>query len=338
VRAWRVLFAAALLASLGASVSTARPACAQEATDTKARAERLFEQAKDLMKKADFATACAKFAESQRLDPALGTELNLGNCYEKEGRTASAWAVYKEAAVVARRLGQPERQKLAQDRVAALEPSLPTLRVVVGPSGAAPGFELRVDGVLLGRAEWDSSAPVDPGVHAVAAVAPGKQAWTTEIRVDAAGRAEVSVPLLADMAVAPLASPPAASAVLVADAGKPRGTGQRFAGVVLGGAGVVGLALGTVFGLEAKSENDSALTHCPRSPACNDPTGVNLTHQAENSATFSTVAFIAGGALLAGGAALFFTAPRGAVAPQRSAYFMPLVGPTSAGFAAGGEW
>ena len=56
-----------------------------------AAAEWLFREGRALMKKGDFAPACAKLAESQRLDPAVGTLMNLAECEERIGRTASAW-------------------------------------------------------------------------------------------------------------------------------------------------------------------------------------------------------------------------------------------------------
>src|SRR6478735_9605838 len=48
-----------------------------------AKAEALFDEGRRLLAAARFAEACPKFAESQRLDSALGTLLNLGDCYEK---------------------------------------------------------------------------------------------------------------------------------------------------------------------------------------------------------------------------------------------------------------
>jgi hypothetical protein len=92
------------------------------------------------------------------------------------------------------------------------------------------------------------------------------------------------------------------------------GSGQRTVGLVLAGAGVVGVVIGSVFGLAAKSTYDQA------SQACRDGTGpclgadVGHSNDAHSQAAVSTGAFVVGGALIAGGLVLYLTAPKANVA------------------------
>ena len=100
------MFVPLLLVALSAVIFTPRVAAAQ---GDKATAEALFAEGRRLMSSGDYKTACPKFAASQKLDPGLGTSLNLADCYEKLGKTASAWAEFRDAAAAAHRVGSKER-------------------------------------------------------------------------------------------------------------------------------------------------------------------------------------------------------------------------------------
>src|SRR5258707_389594 len=76
-------------------------------------AQALFEEARALMNSHHVEEACLKFAESQRLDPASGTLLNLAVCHEKQGKTATAWSEYNDVVAAARRERNLERQRIA---------------------------------------------------------------------------------------------------------------------------------------------------------------------------------------------------------------------------------
>ncbi len=302
------------LVMLHASICFAEPSPAD-----KARATQLFDDAQKLMGSRDYAAACQKFRGSQRLDPQLGTLLHLADCFEKDGKTASAWAAFKDAAEIAAKRGDT-RASLARDRATALEAHLSRLTVTV--ADATPDLEVRLDGEVLDRALWGSAAPIDPGSHEVAATAPGKRAWKKAITVAATGAAlTLAVPSLESEPTAPPAavpskpaatpSPPVPSPALAPRGPEAGGSSvQRTTALIVGGAGIVGVGVGSVFGLMSKSRHDQAASHCSGS-VCYDQDGVDLSNSARSAGNVSTIAFIVGGAGLAAGAVLWFTAPSG---------------------------
>lgn len=98
-----------------------RASAAQVAT-----AQALFEQGRALVIKGRAETACPKFEESQRLDPGLGTQFNLADCYERLGRLASALELFTKVTATARETGQIQREQVAGARAAAFTTSAGT--------------------------------------------------------------------------------------------------------------------------------------------------------------------------------------------------------------------
>ncbi|HLK41297.1 MAG TPA: hypothetical protein VKU41_31315 [Polyangiaceae bacterium] len=331
------------LAVAVAAVTWVHPSFAQ---DTEATATALFDEGRKLMTQHRYADACPKLAQSQRLAPSGGTLINLAECYEHTGQTASAWAAWKDAAARANAAGKSAAEKNALARAAALEGSLAKLTIAVSPGSDVPGLEVKRDGVPVGRAEFGNAMPVDPGSHLVEASAPKKKAFSSSVTVaPKQADAQVTVALADDaeaLAAAPAPAPapslatPAATTTPSApvDQGTPGAT-QRVVGLVVGGVGVAGLVVGSVFGLEAQSKNSDALKpqNCRTSTLCS-PNGLSLTDDAKNAATISTVAFVAGGVAVAAGAVIWLTAPRAAASTGLRA--VPVVGLGYGGVAVGG--
>ena len=140
-----------------------------------AAAEALFQDARQLMKDGKFAEACPKLIDSNKLDPAVGTLLYLGECYEKNGQTASAWATFQAAAEAAKKAGQPERASVASDRANALLGKLSKITITVAAAADLTGLEVKRDGTDVGPATWGVGVPVDPGEHVIIAKAPGRE-------------------------------------------------------------------------------------------------------------------------------------------------------------------
>jgi hypothetical protein len=98
-------------------------------------------------------------------------------------------------------------------------------------------------------------------------------------------------------------------------------------GLIAGGVGLVGIGVGTVFALRASSKNDdsNANGHCDAT-GC-DAQGKASRNDALDAATVSTITFIAGSALLAGGVALFLFAPTSGGSAARLRATQVAVGP-----------
>ena len=276
---------------------SARVAFAEEvSSDSSVAAQALFDEAKRLIQQGDAASACPKFEESERLEPGIGTKLNLANCYERIGRSASAWILYLEVESDTKRNGQVERQTMAHDRAAALQPKLSRLLIDVPPASRVAGLIVERDGVSVGAAQWGLSIPVDPGAHTVRARAVGKKDWQRTLTVAAGGGLQsLTVPALER---APLAAKVATSNT------RPRSPSQRTAAFISFGVSGAGAALGTVFGLRAISKNkqSNAADKCQGDNCVAD--GVALRNDARSAGDVSSVAFAISGAALATGLVL----------------------------------
>ncbi|HET9959649.1 MAG TPA: hypothetical protein VFQ61_34390, partial [Polyangiaceae bacterium] len=159
------------------------PARALAQAGDKAAAEVLFNEGRQQMQEGKLDSACDKLAESQRLDPGAGTLLNLAECRERQGRTATAWATWLEAAAAAHTAGQSEREAHARKRAEGLKPRLVTLTLEVPEASRISGLEVSRDGVALGAAMWGVAVPVDPGAHTLTAKASGREPWTQTVSV-----------------------------------------------------------------------------------------------------------------------------------------------------------
>jgi serine/threonine-protein kinase len=89
--------------------------------------------------------------------------------------------------------------------------------------------------------------------------------------------------------------------------------------------------LGTVFGLQAKSRNDDAKTHCPRGTDCDDAQGPALSDDARHAAVLSNVAFGVGGVALLAGGILYLTTPAKTSSSALQLSIRPLAGTREVG-------
>jgi hypothetical protein len=339
-----------LVAGLVAAVAVGRPARAQTSSNANVAAEALFEDARNLVAAGKYADACPKFAESQRLGPSVSTQLNLANCWERLGRTASAWATYREAASAANAAGRKDYLATALRRADALAPKLARLTVTVAQP--IPGLQVRRDGLAVDAAEWGTAIPVDTGPHVVDASAPGHRPWSVTVAFEQDGtQATASVPALEELPAEAQAAPAVdqagtVAAPMTAGAGTVTtptpdteqsahaGNGQRIAGGVVAGVGVVGIGVAIGLALAAKSKYNDSVSQCePNNPNLCSQTGVSQRDDARSEGTVASVVMGVGAAAVVVGGIVFFTAPH-----AKSSSAALVVMPTLGGLVAKGAW
>jgi len=275
-------------------------------------AQALYDEARQLVAAEKFEQACPKFKASYELDPAGGTLLNLADCYERQGKTATAWTTFKDALEAARHDGKTERSEFATQHLANLEKRLSRLSVAVPDAAREPGLEVTVDGTPLAEAAYGVALPLDPGSHVIRAVAPGKQPFekSVEVSSSSAQRLTIELPKLSDAAGSPAAvsaagagSPGAGQASVDGSPGRHTST-ARTLGFVAGGIGVVSIGVGSYFGLKAFSRWDARNTGCTGGCTADAKTAGD---DAKSAATVSTIGFAAGAAALGAGIVLILT-------------------------------
>jgi serine/threonine-protein kinase len=309
-------------------------AASQANAEDRAAAEALFAQGRALMQAKRYPEACAKLRQSLIAARGLGTMLWLADCYEQNGQLASAWRTFNEAAKIAAEKNDP-REQAARRHAQTLEPKLNRLSIAVFPQQKVEGLRIEIDDVPIDEPEW-IEAPVDAGAHVVRATAPGYKPLEMPIEVSMQSTV-MTLPELKplDANAAPKAVPATHPAPAASQAPAPGPKENevtlgppetshlplRTIGFVALGVGAVGLGLGTFFGFKAKSDFDSSNEGPCRQPGdfCS-PAGLQLRSSADDAATVSTISFVAGGVLVAGGAALVIFAPtrQTAIAPQLS--------------------
>jgi hypothetical protein len=242
-----------------------------------AAAEMLFQQGRDEMAKGNYESACGKLRQSDELDPALGTKLNLADCESKRGRLATAWELFK---AVEQKLDPSDpRFAIAKQKREAIEPQVPKVVISLAP-GAPPNTTVREGKAVMGSAVFGLALPLDPGEHQLLVTAPGRSEAKITVQLEPGKTSKVEVAPGAAVTVPQATQAPQAVGPAV---GKPtmqapptppqKSGGGRVLGYVFGGIGVAGLVVGSVAGmltLDAKKTNDQ---HCNSANQTCDSTG-----------------------------------------------------------------
>jgi serine/threonine-protein kinase len=112
-------------------------------------------------------------------------------------------------------------------------------------------------------------------------------------------------------------------------------TTQQTLGLVVGAVGLVGVGLGSYFGIRAIKRNSDADTYCSDAKTCQDQKGVDLNDNARRDATASNIAFAAGALLIGTGTVLYLTGGR---SDADRVALVPLLGPGTAAASVSGRF
>lgn len=188
-------------------------------------------------------------------------------------------------------------------RVEDLNEAIPT--VVFDVKDAAgndiDAVEVWMDGELLSERLNGSALAVDPGEHRFRFESPARAPFETRLLIRETEKARHQL----------ISWPAVGNERARADrnshlARQTRLSHQRISAIVVGGVGLVGVGIGTAFGLNAMSRRDAAEGVCPEQQ-CPTPAGVERWRDAHSSANIATAAFVVGAVGLAGAAVLWFT-------------------------------
>lgn len=263
-------------------------------------ADRNFELGRQAALQGEYVTACNLFGESYRLDPAVGTLINLGDCNEHLGNFEEARGYYQRAFRELK--SDDERVQLVATRLSSLERRAARLDVQLGPD-AAPGTTVLVDGRVVAPG---TTLMVQAGAHVVTATAVGFKGSRQSLTMTEGEQRRLVVwpgPPLEATAPPEPAPPPA-----------DRANTWTLVGWGATGVGAASLWAASVTGLFALDRESTRSDHCDADNVC-DGVGLAAAQSGSTFATASTVTGIVGLSFLAAGVYILVTSPHGASAP-----------------------
>jgi len=259
--------------------------------------------------------------------PAPTLALWSARSLEKLGRLVEAEDRYRAAERASVNAGEPETQRKAKaearEERAALLPRIPTLKVKVEGASLAAVI-VRVDGVAIANDRLDEQILVNPGERSISAergahieqsrvtLAPSDHK-TVVLKFDSGPRANEALEAYLSDREGERARPASRSEPGQDWAMSSDSSGWRTVGWVAIGLGGAGLITSGVLGVVANGKRDGFEDQCPDNVCpLGVPESVRDDVESYNSLrTFSTIGWIAGGALAIGGVSLLIALPEG---------------------------
>ncbi|HZO13569.1 MAG TPA: hypothetical protein VFB62_09925 [Polyangiaceae bacterium] len=259
------------------------------------RAVELFEACRAAKAENDLERACALCRESYELSRSVGPLLNLADCEEQRGRTATALEHWRASLTLLE--AEDPRSELARTQVSALEARVPTVTLTWPPTEVS----LSVDGAPV--AGKPATLRLDPGTHALRVLGPGRE--PVEHRLVLADGDKKSIVLAPGAVRGPPKSPPEETTPSAN-----RADVQRAAGWTVGAIGAASLVVFAVTGviiLDRQATVDDLCDETTRT--CTDARGVDAAEEGRTLNVVNAVALAVGIAGLGTGLVVLLTAP-----------------------------
>jgi hypothetical protein len=289
---------AAIAVALCALVWATRAARADRAAVE--RADQMFKKGKKLLADHKYAEACVAFEDSDRLDTQIGAKLNVARCYQDWGKLATAWRWYIDAEQMAIKAGDDRARKIRL-LIDQLDPTIPRIILQLPPDAITDRVAIQLDDAAIALGALADERRVDPGPHRVDVIIDGVKR-TQPAQAERGDRVQVVLDV-------PTRHKPAPRVVVTAEPPDP-GRNRRLLGLGVSGAGAVAMVIAGITTLNAHSDYEHALTgYCMGHTNMCDETGLARTHSARHRANIATAVTLFGMAAVAGGLALYFTAP-----------------------------
>lgn len=301
------------------------PTAAQAQSDSdKATARELWQSGESKLQAHDYKGAESDFKRAGALFHAPTITLGLARAEAALGKYVEAWEAYNSIIL--------ENVTTTPAFAAALADAQAEISKVDGRRGkatitvtGADAPKVTVDDVPLKAETLGVPRFVDPGAHVLRATAEGYKPSTQSFTVSEGSAQTVTLALEKDPDYVPSAALPGSEAP--SSGGR---SWQKPAAFVALGVGGAGLIEGVITGIVAIGKHSDLAKACNGGCPPNESSALSSYH---TMGALSTVGFIAGGALAAGGAVLLLTAPKGtsAPAPTTGIRLTPYVGFGSAG-------
>lgn len=276
----RRALAACVIASL---LAPAARASAEDKPKDPAAAEVLYHRGRALVGEGNWAEGCPKFQASMELNPAPSTLINIAMCHEHEGKLGQAIADYRRALQLNQdTLGSKRKkdlEKVATDGIAALEPRLARVRVVL--KERPEGTRVTRDGQELPLPTLGEEIPLDPGEHAFEAWAPGFRKADKQVKLAEGEAATVELVLVPAPPGEDKAPPPPPPMGKAKEKDKPSSGGVPAWAFVAGGLGLAAVGGGIAFRFDQMAAEDRLLAKCGPELRC--PPGIEYDWQSDNA-------------------------------------------------------